>query len=113
VFVALHANHPRELTGDARAACARLIDLGLPMLSQTVLLRDVNDDVETLKALMRAFSLRQRLTLSRSISPHRFAACWAVKLSSARRQIFVRRLARSNSSVPLEQIDGPQSKISH
>jgi lysine 2,3-aminomutase len=55
VYAALHANHPRELTPEARAACARLIDAGIPMLSQTVLLRGVNDDVETLAALMRAF----------------------------------------------------------
>ena len=53
-FVVLHANHPRELSKKARAACARLIDAGIPMLSQTVLLRGVNDDVETLGALMRA-----------------------------------------------------------
>lgn len=55
VYVALHANHPRELTPAARAACARIIDAGLPMLSQTVLLRGVNDDAETLGALMRGF----------------------------------------------------------
>jgi lysine 2,3-aminomutase len=55
IYIALHANHPRELTAPARAACARLIDAGIPMLSQTVLLRGVNDDVETLAALMRAF----------------------------------------------------------
>jgi lysine 2,3-aminomutase len=54
-YVALHANHPRELTSAARAACARIIDAGIPMLSQTVLLRGVNDDIETLMALMRAF----------------------------------------------------------
>ncbi len=53
-FVVLHANHPRELTKKARAACARLVDAGIPMLSQSVLLRGVNDDVETLGALMRA-----------------------------------------------------------
>src|SRR5271167_3598137 len=53
-FVVLHANHPRELTAAARAACARLIDAGIPMLSQSVLLRGVNDDAETLGALMRA-----------------------------------------------------------
>ncbi len=53
-FVVLHANHPRELTKQARAACARLVDAGIPMLSQSVLLRGVNDDVETLGALMRA-----------------------------------------------------------
>ena len=54
VYVALHADHPRELTGPARAACARLIDAGIPMLGQTVLLAGVNDDPETLGALMRA-----------------------------------------------------------
>lgn len=55
VFVALHANHPRELTVDARAACGRLVDAGIPMVSQSVLLRGVNDDAATLEALMRAF----------------------------------------------------------
>jgi lysine 2,3-aminomutase len=55
VYVALHANHPRELTAAARAACARIIDSGAPMLGQTVLLAGVNDDPETLAALMRAF----------------------------------------------------------
>lgn len=55
VFVALHANHPREFTPAARAACARLVDAGIPMVSQSVLLRGVNDDGKTLEALMRAF----------------------------------------------------------
>ena len=54
-YVVLHANHPRELTPAARAACARLVDAGIPMLSQSVLLRGVNDDAATLGALMRAF----------------------------------------------------------
>jgi lysine 2,3-aminomutase len=53
-FVVLHANHARELTAQARGACARIVDAGIPMLSQSVLLRGVNDDVETLGALMRA-----------------------------------------------------------
>ncbi|HEY7385616.1 MAG TPA: lysine-2,3-aminomutase-like protein [Beijerinckiaceae bacterium] len=54
-YVVLHANHPRELTAAARAACARLIDAGIPMLSQSVLLKGVNDDPDTLGGLMRAF----------------------------------------------------------
>jgi lysine 2,3-aminomutase len=52
-YVILHANHARELGEDARAACACVIDAGIPMLSQSVLLRGINDDVETLGALMR------------------------------------------------------------
>ena len=55
VWVALHANHPRELTPAARAACARLVDAGIVMVSQTVLLRGVNDDAAVLGELMRAF----------------------------------------------------------
>ena len=55
VYVALHANHPRELSDHARAACARLTDAGIPMVSQSVLLAGVNDDIVTLAALMRAF----------------------------------------------------------
>jgi lysine 2,3-aminomutase len=54
-YVALHANHPRELTPAARAACARLVDSGIVMISQSVLLKGVNDDPDTLAALMRAF----------------------------------------------------------
>ena len=54
-YVGLHCNHPRELTPAARAACARLIDAGIALVSQTVLLRGVNDDTETLAALMRSF----------------------------------------------------------
>jgi lysine 2,3-aminomutase len=55
VWVALHANHPREMTPAARAACARLIDAGIPMVSQSVLLAGVNDEPAVLGALMRAF----------------------------------------------------------
>ncbi len=55
VYVAIHANHPRELDETARAACARLADAGIPLLSQTVLLKGVNDDAATLAELMRAF----------------------------------------------------------
>jgi len=54
VWVALHANHPREFTPAAREACARIVDAGLPMVGQTVLLAGVNDDPDVLGALMRA-----------------------------------------------------------
>ena len=55
VYIAIHANHPRELTVEARAACARLTDAGFVLVSQSVLLRGVNDNVDTLAALMRGF----------------------------------------------------------
>jgi lysine 2,3-aminomutase len=54
-FVAVHANHPREFSPDARRAITRLADGAIPLVSQTVLLKGVNDDAETLAALMRCF----------------------------------------------------------
>ncbi len=55
VYILLHCNHARELTPAARDVCARLIDAGFSMLSQSVLLRGVNDNPEALEQLMRAF----------------------------------------------------------
>lgn len=54
-YLAVHANHPREFTPDSRAAIARLADSGIALISQSVLLRGVNDDVDTLATLMRLF----------------------------------------------------------
>jgi lysine 2,3-aminomutase len=53
VYVVLHVNHARELSEDAQRACARLIDAGFPMLSQTVLLKNVNADTATLRTLFK------------------------------------------------------------
>ena len=53
-YVAIHANHVRELTPAARDAIARLADAGLALVSQTVLLRGVNDTPEALTDLLRA-----------------------------------------------------------
>jgi lysine 2,3-aminomutase len=55
IYVAVHANHVRELTPSARTACARLANAGIALVSQTVLLKGINDDAETLAHLMRAF----------------------------------------------------------
>ncbi len=50
-LVVIHANHPAELQGAAGEAIGRLVDAGVPVLNQSVLLRGVNDDIETLAAL--------------------------------------------------------------
>ena len=54
VYVSIHCNHPREIDPAAARAIALLADAGLPLLGQTVLLKGVNDDAETLAALFRA-----------------------------------------------------------
>jgi lysine 2,3-aminomutase len=53
VYVVIHANHPRELTPPVRQAVMRLLRAGIPVLSQSVLLRGVNDDAAVLEALFR------------------------------------------------------------
>jgi lysine 2,3-aminomutase len=53
VYVVVHANHPRELTEAAKSAVTRLTRAGIPLLSQTVLLRGVNDDAPILEELFR------------------------------------------------------------
>lgn len=53
LWIMTHFNHPKELTDASRAACARLVDHGLPVMNQTVLLRGVNDDAKTLETLFR------------------------------------------------------------
>ena len=54
-YVAIHANHAREFGPAARVAIARLADAGIPLVSQSVLLKGVNDSVEALSDLMRCF----------------------------------------------------------
>ena len=60
LFINTHFNHVVELTPEARAACERLADAGIPVGNQTVLLRGVNSSVRSLRALMRAL-LRVRV----------------------------------------------------
>lgn len=54
VWVLVHANHADELRPEVRAALGRLVDAGVPVLNQAVLLRGVNDDVDTLARLSEA-----------------------------------------------------------
>ena len=53
LWVMTHFNHPRELTRESVAACARLADAGFPVMNQTVLLAGINDDERVLEALFR------------------------------------------------------------
>ncbi len=59
VWVVVHCNHPRELAPDVDAALARLVDAGIPVLNQAVLLRGVNDDAGVLAALCTALVRRR------------------------------------------------------
>ncbi|MFA5153663.1 MAG: KamA family radical SAM protein [Clostridia bacterium] len=52
VFVNIHFTHPNEITPEVERACDILVDHGIPLFSQTVLLKSVNDNIEIMKSLM-------------------------------------------------------------
>ncbi len=60
IWVNTHFNHPQELTPEASNACTALVDAGIPMGNQSVLLRGVNDDPEVMAQLCRGL-LRMRV----------------------------------------------------
>ena len=51
LWMSIHFTHPSELTPETAQACARLADAGIPLGSQTVLLKGINDDLQTMKRL--------------------------------------------------------------
>ena len=54
IWINTHFNHPSEITPESAAACARLVDAGIPLGNQSVLLRGVNDNPQTIEQLCRA-----------------------------------------------------------
>lgn len=52
LYVNTHFNHPHEITEEARAACAKLADAGIPLGNQSVLLREVNDCIHIMRRLV-------------------------------------------------------------
>ena len=108
LFVSMHANHPRELTTEVREALGRLADAGIPLGCQTVLLRDVNDDVTVMRALM------QKLLLCR-VKPYYLYQCDLIAGSahlraSVRRGLEIMEKLRGHTTgyaVPQYVIDAP------
>jgi lysine 2,3-aminomutase len=60
LYLNTHFNHPREISPESAAACARLADAGIPLGNQSVLLRGVNDDAVVMAELLRGL-LRLRV----------------------------------------------------
>ena len=70
LWMSLHFTHPAELTPEVTEACTRLADAGIPLGSQTVLLKGINDSVDTLKTLVsRAAQAARAALLPLSMRP--------------------------------------------
>jgi lysine 2,3-aminomutase len=68
LYISIHFIHPLEITKECREACNKLANAGITLRSQTVLLKDINDDVETMKKLMHEL-------LKIRVSPYYIYAC--------------------------------------
>lgn len=108
LFVSIHSNHPRELTTEVRDALGRLADAGIPLGNQSVLLRQVNDDPDVMKAHL------QKLLLCR-VRPYYVYQCDLISGSahlraSVRQGIRVIERLRGHTTgyaVPQYVIDAP------
>ncbi len=108
LFFSIHFTHPRELTAEVATACNRLADAGIPMGSQTVLLKGVNDDAETMKSLMLGL-------LKMRVKPYYLHQCDAVAgsahfrtpISSGKDLIRSLHGYTTGYAVPMYMLDAP------
>jgi lysine 2,3-aminomutase len=106
--VAVHANHPRELTESARSACRRLAAEGAMLVSQTVLLKGVNDDPETLIDLMRAFveaRVKPYYLHHGDLAPG--TAHWRISIAKGQELMRILRARLSGLATPTYMLDIP------
>ena len=106
--IAVHANHPRELTEGARSACRRLAAEGAMLVSQSVLLKDVNDDPETLIDLMRAFveaGVKPYYLHHGDLAPG--TAHWRVSIARGQELMRLLRARLSGLATPTYMLDIP------
>ena len=108
LFLSIHANHPRELTIEVREGLERLADAGIPLGNQSVLLRDVNDDVTVMRALLH------KLLICR-VKPYYLYQCDLISGSahlrtSVRKGLEIMKALRGHTTgyaVPQYVIDAP------
>ena len=108
LWINTHFNHPNELTDEARAACAKLADAGIPLGNQTVLLRGVNDDPQVIEQLCRGL-------ISTRVRPYYMYQCDLVRgvehfRTSVRKGMEIMEYLRgrvSGIAIPTFVVDAP------
>jgi lysine 2,3-aminomutase len=108
LWVNVHFNHPRECTPEAAKACDRLLRAGIPLNNQSVLLRGVNDDVATQKALVHALMrMRVRPYYLYQCDPVRGAEHFRTPISKGIEIMEGLRGHTSGLAIPTYVIDAP------
>lgn len=108
LWLSLHVNHPRELSSASLAAIAALIAAGIPLVSQTVLLKGVNDDPAVLAALFRALvRARVKPYYLHHLDPAPGTAQFRVGLETGRALMAALRRQVSGLALPAYVLDIP------
>jgi lysine 2,3-aminomutase len=114
VFVGVHANHANEFTPEAQEALSRLARSGIALVSQSVLLRGVNDTAEALEDLMRAFvANRVKPYYLHQMDPAPGTAHFVVPAEEGRRLISTLRDRMTGLAIPAYVADGPTGRKRH
>ena len=111
LYVNTHFNHPREITTESRLACRMLADAGIPLGNQTVLMRGVNDEPETMKQLVQGL-LTMRVRPYYIYMPDLVEGTghFRVTVQTGLKVIEHLRGYTTGLAVPLLLIDGPGGK---
>lgn len=111
LYLTSHFNHPRELTAASGEACCRLAEAGIPLANQTVLLRGVNDDADTLVSLCNGLlRLRVRPYYLHQLDPVRGTGHFRVPIERGLQLIGALRARVSGLAVPHYILDLPEGK---
>ncbi len=108
LFMSLHVTHPAELSAEVTEATARLADAGIPLGSQTVLLKDINDDPAVMVPLMQGLLKRRvRPYYLYQCDPIRGSAHFRSKVEKGLEIIAALRGHTTGYATPIFAIDAP------
>src|SRR5512133_716016 len=108
LWVNVHFSHPRECTPESQRACDKLSRAGIPLNSQTVLLKGVNDSVDTMKQLVHGLlKMRVRPYYLYQCDPVRGAEHFRTPISKGIEIIEALRGHTTGFGVPTYVIDAP------
>lgn len=112
LWVNVHFNHPRELTPEAAEACDRLLRAGIPVGNQSVLLRGINDDVATMRALCEGLvRMRVRPYYCYQAQLLEGTAHFRVPIEDGIALFRALRGRTSGFAIPLYVLDTPHGKV--
>lgn len=108
LYLSIHFTHPNELTAECQDACTKLANAGIPLGSQTVLLKGVNDNAETMKRLFQGLlKIRVRPYYMYQCDPIIGSSHFRTPVEKGKEIIFALRGNTTGYAIPTYVIDAP------